>query len=132
MGFAGRASERGGGQSPAASRGRGAALGSRGQTARGRRGSSNARRSRGQTARGGRGSSKARRSRGSAAGRGKTKPPGGRSQTLGRARGGLRGGLRADDISAFDAFLANHPESPRTAEARTLREALLARDEGCK
>jgi hypothetical protein len=39
---------------------------------------------------------------------------------------------RADDISAFDAFLANHPESPRTAEARTLREALLARDEGCK
>jgi TIR domain len=39
---------------------------------------------------------------------------------------------RADDISAFDAFLANHRESRHTAEARTLREALLARDEGCK
>ena len=39
---------------------------------------------------------------------------------------------RADDISTFDAFLANHPESRHTAEARTLREALLARDEGCK
>ena len=36
---------------------------------------------------------------------------------------------RADDISTFDAFLANHPESRHAAEARTLREALLARDE---
>jgi hypothetical protein len=39
---------------------------------------------------------------------------------------------RADDVSAFDAFLANHRESRYAAEARTLREALLARDEGCK
>jgi TIR domain len=39
---------------------------------------------------------------------------------------------RTDDISAFDAFLANHRESRHAAEARTLREALLARDEGCK
>ena len=39
---------------------------------------------------------------------------------------------RADDVSTFDAFLANHPESRHAAEARTLREALLARDEGCK
>jgi TIR domain len=39
---------------------------------------------------------------------------------------------RADDISAFDAFLANHRESRHAAEAQTLREALLARNEGCK
>src|SRR5262249_10714873 len=39
---------------------------------------------------------------------------------------------RVDDISAFDAFLAKHPESRHTAEARTLRDALLARDEGYK
>ena len=39
---------------------------------------------------------------------------------------------RADHASAIDAFLANHPESRHTAEARTLREALLARDEACK
>ena len=39
---------------------------------------------------------------------------------------------RADDVSAVKAFLTNHPESSHTAEARTLREALLARDEACR
>jgi uncharacterized protein len=37
----------------------------------------------------------------------------------------------ADSVGAIDAFLANHPESPQTTEARTLRAALVARDEAC-
>jgi len=39
---------------------------------------------------------------------------------------------RADAIDAVDAFLANHPESRHAAEARTLRMALMARDEPSK
>jgi glyoxylase-like metal-dependent hydrolase (beta-lactamase superfamily II) len=39
---------------------------------------------------------------------------------------------RADDISAVDAFLANHPESRHTEEARSLRGALVRRNEACE
>jgi hypothetical protein len=38
----------------------------------------------------------------------------------------------ADSVGAIDAFLANHPESRHTTEARTLRAALVARDEACR
>jgi len=38
----------------------------------------------------------------------------------------------ADSVAAIDAFLANYPESRHTTEARTLRAALVARDEACR
>src|SRR5262245_26743246 len=38
----------------------------------------------------------------------------------------------ADSVGAIDAFLTSHPESRHTTEARTLRAALVARDEACK
>ena len=39
---------------------------------------------------------------------------------------------RADVVAAVDAFLANYPEGSQTAQARSLRSVLVARDAACK
>lgn len=39
---------------------------------------------------------------------------------------------RVDTVDAVDAFLANYAENRHTVEARTLRTALVAREEACK
>src|SRR5262249_23705535 len=47
----------------------------------------------------------------------------------GEQKEAFAGAKHADSVGAIDAFLANYPESRHTTEARTLRAALVARDE---
>jgi hypothetical protein len=49
----------------------------------------------------------------------------------GEQKEAFAGAKHADSVGAIDAFLANYPESRHMTEARTLRAALVARDEAC-